>query len=258
MKKILLLFTLFSFAIATSNAQSIDIYNSDGSANITNDTIVFWHPVSPSVTEPDFSHGGFAKIHNNSTDTVTIRLRRIERQVITGSEDYLCWGITCFGKKLAGTDPDWDVNDESIVLPGDTAGGLGLIVYLQPNDNIGEAVYEYRFYNKNDTTISASTYVRWSISLLTDVNEIFDAVQHMEVYPNPATDQFTIDFNAKLNAANQEIIIRDMLGKLVQRETISGSQAKFNFTTDGMQGGIYFVSYVLDGEVMKTTKLVVH
>ena len=257
MKKFLLTSVLVCFATVALNAQNIEIYNSDGSAIITNDTIVFDHTVSPNVSEPDFSHGGFAKIHNNSNDTVTIRLRRIERQIISGSEDYLCWGITCFGKQLAGTLPDWDVNDESVVPAGDTAGGTGLIVYIQPNDNPGDAIYEYRFYAASDTSNQASFYVRWDISLFTNINEIRDAVQKMEVYPNPAADQFTVDLNAKVSAANQEIIIRDMLGKNIQRQVITGSNETINFSTEGMQGGIYFVSYLIDGELLKTSKLVV-
>lgn len=257
MKKFLLISVLSCFTIIALHAQSIDIYNSNGTTNITNDTITFGHSVSPNTTEPDFSHGGFAKIHNNSNGTVTIRLRRIERQIITGSEDYLCWGITCFGRKLAGSLPDWDVNDQAVVQSGDTAGGTGLIVYLQPNDNPGDAIYEYRFYDATDTTINSSLYVKWEISLSTNINEIRDAVQKMEVYPNPAKDQFTVDLNARVKTTNQEIIIRDMLGKLVQRQTITGSNETLNFSTEGMQGGIYFVSYLVDGENLKTTKLVV-
>ena len=257
MKNITLLISFFLITASHLEAQNIQIYNRDGSANITNDTIFFSDTVSTTVAEGDFSYKNFAKIHNNTTDTVTIRLRRIEQQIIQGSEDYLCWGITCFGRKAAGSEPDWDVSDQAVVNPGDTAGGLGLIVYLNPNDNPGEAIYEYRFYDAANPNSNASVFVSWTITLLTNVNEIYQAAQKISVYPNPARDQFTVDLNSRIKADNQEIIVRNMLGKLVQRHTLSSGQERVNFSTDNMSGGIYFVSYALDGEVFKTSKLVV-
>lgn len=257
MKKLLLFLFISGTAIFSAKAQNIGIFNENGSQSIANDTITFWHAVSPSAMEPDFSHTGFAKIVNETAGAMTIKLRRIEKQIIPGTYDYLCWGITCFGSYNAGDTTDWYVDDQANVNPNDTAGGTGLVVYFQPNDITGNAIYEYRFYNSENTNDSASVFVKWAISLLTDVNEITDALKDMDVYPNPAKDNFTVDLNTGIKADRQEIIIRDMLGKVVRRENIASAQETFRFTTEGMQGGIYFVSYAIDGEILKTNKLVV-
>ena len=71
-------------------------------------------------------------------------LIRIEKQIIPGTYDYLCWGITCFGSYNAGDTTDWYVDDQAVVNAQDTAGGTGLVVYFQPNDLTGNAKYEYR------------------------------------------------------------------------------------------------------------------
>lgn len=258
MKRLLLVFCISLGFIISSHGQTIGIYDASGSRSIVNDTTTFWHPVDASVTESDFSHTGFAKIVNlKTTGAMTIELRRIERQIISGSYDYLCWGTTCFGSYNAGDTVDWYVDDRAVVNPGDTAGGTGLVVYLQPNDNVGTAVYEYLFYNQENPSESASTFVKWSISQLTDINDIAKAIQKMDVYPNPATNQFTVDLNTGIKAANQQIIIRDMLGKIVRRENISSLQETFRFSTENLNKGVYFISYVLNGEVLKTNKLVV-
>ncbi len=256
MKK-LLLFVFIVGASLSMSAQNIEIWNSSGNENLTNDTMIFWHAVSPNVVEDDFKHDNFAKIVNKSGGSMTIKLRRIEHQTISGTADYLCWGATCFGAYNAGDSVDWYVDDQAVVASGDTAGGTGLVVYLIANDQVGEALYQYHFYNNENPSDSASVYVRWSISLFTEIEDIANAVQKMQVYPNPAADNFTVDLNAGIKADNQEVIIRDMLGKVIRRENIPSAQEKFYFSTSEMQGGIYFVSYAIDGEILKTNKLVV-
>ena len=260
MKKLLLALIVLFNLHATVNAQSIEIYDRTGTNAISGDTLTFWYPDDPNVTEGvfDFDGTNFARVVNEGNDTITIKLKRVVHSFINASEDFACWGSNCYGPVNPATTPVWDVNDLVVTNPGDTAAGLApLQLYLDFNDNTGLAVYDYVFYDVDNPVDSAVLHVKWVVTLLTDVNEIANAVQKMEVYPNPAVNQFTVDLNAGIQADNQEIIIRDMLGKTIKSERINSRQEKFIFSTEGMTGGIYFVSYMLDGEVLKTSKLVV-
>jgi len=260
MKKLLLSFIILFALHSATDAQNIVIYDKTGSTVITGDTLTFWFPEDPAINESalDFDATNFARVVNNAPFDLTIKLKRRAKSFIPGSEDYACWGANCYGPNDPSVTPVWDINDQVPTSSGDTAAGLApLQLYFDANNNTGVSVYDYVFYDVNNANDSAVLHLKWFITTLTDINEISEAVQNMKVYPNPAIDQFTIDLNAGIQADDQEIIVRDMLGKLVQREQLNASQEEFTFSTAGMNGGIYFVSYVLEGEVLKTSKLVV-
>lgn len=258
MKKFILI-VLFSFSIqAVVFGQSIQITDYSG-APIT-DTLVFWHADDPNRTEAptEFERKNFARITNVSNDSLTIKMMRKAITVIPGAQDLACWGGECLGPNDPVLSPNWDFPVDITLDSNQYASGINaFILYFFSQDNYGDAIFNYKFYNLEDPNDSASVFVKWSISLLTDINEISKAVQKMDVYPNPATSEFTIDLNAGIKASNQEIIIRDMLGKTISRTTIQAMQETHRFSTEELTGGIYFVSYALNGEVLKTKKLIV-
>lgn len=163
MKKLLLSLLVISMQVGISKAQSIQIFKTGSVVDAINDTIDFTHYVDTNAFAIDLSHSSFVNIVNNTSSTMTIGLRRIERQIIPGTSDYLCWGATCFGSYPAGDTVSWIVDDVAVVAPNDTAGGFGLVVYIQPNKKSGTAIYEYEFYDRNSPLTTSSVFVRWNI-----------------------------------------------------------------------------------------------
>jgi|GEM_PF-1252855 len=259
MKRLILTLFIAIFSVSSMNAQNIKIFSWNGATELTGDTLTFWHPVSPDVNEGDFTRKEFAKIVNASSGGMNIDMKRIVLggDSIPGTLDLACWGQNCYGPKNANLTPIWIFNDPVFANAGDTAGGIGLYAYFRANDQTGLAKYEYQFYNTEDPNTTGSIFVKWSITRLTDINEIADAAQNMSVYPNPAEDYFMVDLNTGVVSDNQEIIVRDMLGKVVLREAIPSLQETFQFSTQQMNGGVYFVSYAVEGEILKTNKLVI-
>ena len=80
----------------------------------------------------------------------------------------------------------------------------------------------------------------------------------VEVYPNPASNVVVFQYKTGNIAQTASIIIRNMVGKVVREislETIGTSQKKVSIAD--LSTGVYFYSYVLDGNVISTKKLVV-
>lgn len=260
MKRILLICFSLLTVNASLSAQGIVIFSNNGSQTITGDTLTFWYAEDPNRNEgaTEFTANNFAKVVNASQDTMKIVLKRVVKTFIPTSEDYACWGSACYGGNDPSQNTVWLIPDTVVVASGDTASGsIPLVLYFDANNTTGEAIYSYVFYDADNPSDEAAINVKWSISTLTDINEITAAVQNMQVYPNPAVDNFTIDLNAGIQAEGQEIIIRDLLGKVVDRRSIGSTQDKFYYSTEGMTGGVYFVSYSIKGEILKTSKLII-
>lgn len=75
----------------------------------------------------------------------------------------------------------------------------------------------------------------------------------LSVYPNPASDNITIDLN-NLQHTNAIISIYDVTGKVVR--TYSVAENKLSINRDGLQGGLYFVTVDADKR-RYTSKLVI-
>lgn len=84
------------------------------------------------------------------------------------------------------------------------------------------------------------------------INEIAQA-NTISVYPNPATDNFTIDLNKK-NDLPTLITIYDLTGKALKTYTCLNNRMMIN--RDGLQSGLYFITIVADGRSY-TNKIVI-
>jgi hypothetical protein len=158
MKRIITVFiaSLFTTIVV---GQGILIQDKNG-IDIEGDTLVF---TDAFCDDPFYviEKKGFIDVINNTASTMTIGLRRIEENVLAGTGDAVCWGATCFGEQSAGSLFLWDVPDSAIVPSGGTAAGLaGFVIYHYPNNNYGESLYKYEFYDRNDARNIASVFIK--------------------------------------------------------------------------------------------------
>jgi hypothetical protein len=89
--------------------------------------------------------------------------------------------------------------------------------------------------------------------VLTGINEVQVNNESLNIYPNPASNQITIEFENLLQQ-NYLIEIRNVLGQIVYSETmknISGKQTK-NIDLSMIESGVYFVR--LQGEKENVSK----
>lgn len=257
MKRKLLFLAFGLTAVFGLNAQSIGLTNTNNQS-IVDDTLIFWHAVDTTQFNLDFKHENLVTVTNNSSNTMNIDLIREELSFIPGTGDYFCWGTQCFNEVAAGSNPTWIANDPVNTAPNATAGGIGFSIYFaHKNTKVGEALHKFTFTDLLSTpAIQSSLFVRWSLSYLTTVDEIA-LNKSYQLYPNPAEDQFTVDFDQSLAGANNQVLVFNLLGEEMARTQVAAGQGKLTMQTANLAAGVYFVNLVVDGKMIATKKLTI-
>ncbi len=75
----------------------------------------------------------------------------------------------------------------------------------------------------------------------------------ISIYPNPATDFFTVKTSNKLYGSY--LVFTNLLGKTVLKKSINNSE--LTVSTNQFTSGIYFYSLVNDGKIVETKKLII-
>lgn len=75
-------------------------------------------------------------------------------------------------------------------------------------------------------------------------------VDNLQIYPNPNNGQFTVSFNATQSIREAQVIVTNMTGQEVFRESYTNISSAFvkniNLTAQG--SGVYFISLIADGQ----------
>lgn len=97
-------------------------------------------------------------------------------------------------------------------------------------------------------------------SVVSGVAERETGIQSMNLYPNPANTGFiNLDLNLSKNIS-YTLMITDNIGREVMRTELTDALEGYNFQSvdiSGLESGLYQVSVKSEGQVLKTTKVVV-
>ncbi|MBQ2375092.1 MAG: T9SS type A sorting domain-containing protein, partial [Bacteroidales bacterium] len=76
----------------------------------------------------------------------------------------------------------------------------------------------------------------------------------VSLYPNPASDNATLD----INGLNQDakIVISDLQGRILSQEAISAGETHYTINVSNMASGVYYIRIVTD-KAVSTQKLIV-
>ncbi|MBC8046866.1 MAG: T9SS type A sorting domain-containing protein [Fimbriimonadaceae bacterium] len=86
--------------------------------------------------------------------------------------------------------------------------------------------------------------------------ELVAEINDITIYPNPAQDMFSIDFD-EMESENIEIKIIDLTGKLLMSEIVSTKNGTITIQLKNIPQGMYFVKTTTDNGESKTHNLVV-
>lgn len=157
----------------------------------------------------------------------------------------ICDNITCYdwsnvvGGSSQTTDfiPASTNMDLKVILDGTTAAnGSSAWVTLRVTDPA-------TMLNKTVTYVAVKTP--------TNVNNVTRNDDNLTLYPNPATTNVNVVFDASLNVKN--IAIYNLIGKPVKMYKVSGNSAKLELSD--IPSGIYFVRLInAQGQIVATRK----
>ena len=241
MKKHIFFIALLSLALGLK-AQTFQ-FTHEG--NVINDTI-FLHLDAEGGDRTDYFN-----ITNLSTSNKEVRIYMEKLSMATGSELLMCVPPNCSADTI-------------------TAASITLL----PNIPFTEFDFLYFYENDMPSVIKVNlinpvidpieviqsfivVYKNLNASIAKPTKPI-NKITSLEVYPNPANYNTTINYTLSSNYSSGKIIIRNMIGKEVKSISINGgSSAKQVVSTSDLPNGIYFYSIVGDGQTLSTKKLIV-
>lgn len=242
MKKLLLSFALIASAIFAS-AQAI---------NFEQDGVVIENGQEIIVTElSDWGEFNLElQLRNNTNDSLYIVVAKEEIQMVDSTQNYFCWG-QCLSPAIAVSAP--------VGLPGNSVSEHGFLsfhhMYISTFWEPGTSVVKYMAYPENDRDNVIYFYALFAYQA-TSAEEVTYDNSFGQGYPNPASSVINFDYN--LNSSQMATInVFNLLGQQVMQENINGGQGSINISVEDLQEGIYFCNFIIDNEVVKTSKFVV-
>ncbi|MEE0266417.1 MAG: fibronectin type III domain-containing protein [Bacteroidales bacterium] len=119
------------------------------------------------------------------------------------------------------------------------------------NDLVEGQTYFYRAYITNEAGTAYGAVETFTLLGLTDAlaNQIA-----VSLYPNPATDNATLD----INGLNQEakIVVSDLQGRILSQDNINAGTTRYTINVSDMTSGVYYIRIITDN-VVNTQKLIV-
>jgi hypothetical protein len=238
----------------TANAQLKLISTTDLLTDINGSTV----ETSGTINAADIKYEAW--VINQGATSVTLKCRRTEIDVLSGTTNATCWNI-CPPYVNAGSRPVYVANLSNVdltqtIAPGDT--NKTFAGHYTPEGLTGCSLMLFEWFDgDNPTETLASLYVRFihGVAVCTaSLDELYGF--HTAVYPNPAQHELTIMLegeNTAFNNCTYELI--NLLGEIVQTGSILNERT--NISTNSLPDGVYFATIRNGQGASSTTKFVV-
>ncbi|MBC8319962.1 MAG: T9SS type A sorting domain-containing protein [Bacteroidetes bacterium] len=242
MKKILLSIAVIILTVFYANAQSFTL-SWDG--ELLGDTITI-SPDSSSVSILEFG----VVLNNNTTNGVNIKVVRNQISLLDSTINYYCWGV-CYPSHI----------DSSGMYKFVPAGGSSEVewfsAHYEIHDAVGISLVEYKFYNMDNPDEYVTIVAKFDTSPDGIEETILNNTYVSEIYPNPAINTVNIDYDLPREVEKASVKIINLLGSVVKEQEVDTRNSKMRMDVSDLNGGIYFYSLFINGEIYSTKKLIV-
>ncbi len=198
------------------------------SQSLSFEKVLVEEPANPAVDDiPAFNN-----IINSSNQAIRARWIREVNDLPNGWKSSICDSEPCNQSRIDSAD---------FILPANSS--LQITPHVFPNGTAGEAQITVRVIDLDDRSNNA--VATFSFPSISSVKDPFSAGPRL--YPNPATDQFSILSDESLS----EITVTNMLGKLLK--VLPGHSPSYDVSD--LPNGIYLVSMKDSyGRIIKTLR----
>jgi len=245
MKKTLLLLTLSLIAVVFVNAQSISL--SHGGVML-GDTVTV--PVDPiASTYIDFE----IAIHNNTDNGMNVQVAKKDLTPLADNQFLFCLGVACYPPTVDSCGDDV----YEFVPAGGASEEKQFKVTYNTLEKLGIAMVKYNVYNKDNPADSVNIYVKYFAFPDGIAEEAMNGGNFSEIYPNPATNSISVDYNLTTKVNSATIRISNLLGSVVKESDLQINSNKAKLDISELENGIYFYSVLINNDVYTTKKLIV-
>lgn len=191
-----------------------------------------------------------AIIHNDTDNGANIKVVRNRVVLLDGALDYFCWGA-CYP-------PDLDTSGMTMFVPaGGQSGDIDFSAHYEIHDVVGVSIVEYTFFNFDNPVDAIKVVVKYDTSPSAIDENILANISVSDIYPNPAVNTVSLDYNLPMEIESAGIKIVNLLGSVVKEQQINTGIDKIRMDISDLNDGIYFYSVLINGEAYITKKLIV-
>jgi hypothetical protein len=247
MKNILLSLFIITYLGAgiTSAQSSLSLSHDDKSLG---DTVTVW--IDPSTTNYlDYTMA----IHNNSDNGMNVKVARKILKPLADMQFTFCLGTICYGP---GVD-SCAAGHYLFVSGGGASAEEEFKASYTTMDIIGTAIVRYNVYNKDNPADSVSVVIKFWVSPTGIEEDVMKGGYMSEVYPNPATNSISLDYQLTSKVNSADIKIFNVLGSTVKEAILKRNGDNLKMDVSDLENGIYFYSVLLNGEIYTTKKLII-
>lgn len=223
------------------HAQSLKLSDKNGN-DVTGGILNLWGSKDGEIV----AYIGVKNIGNASKD---VKVKKWEGSITAGADVYFCWD-QCYTPAVFDSPTSITVgsgasNDSSFTGHFDTYGV------------VGNGVVYFTFYDENNTKDSATVRVVFSASPAGVDNISAKTAKISAASPNPANSQATFSYQVPKTALAASLELHNMLGEKISVVNLPVAGNNFTLNTEALKPGVYFCSFVVDGKVSTTQRLVV-
>lgn len=242
MKKLLLFFAVTILTAGLLSAQEELSLSWEGES--LGDTVMV-------VGDPGEFEILFEALVTNNTDTdMKLMVFRKRLELLDGASSAFCWGL-CYSPDVDTSLDNHTIKAGESSVPGEFSG------HYYPNNVIGTSVVEYTFYNMDNPDIRVSIVCKYKASPEGIAEEAMRGGFVSEVYPNPAVNQVSIDYQLTPQVNQARVMVYNVLGSLVREVALDRGNGKMSLDVSGLDKGVYFYSILVNGDVYQTKKLII-
>ena len=224
-------------------AQSFSLTD-DEQNDITNSTFSLSTPDSQAALD------AYVFVTNNSAGSKDVKARKIYIDIVDGSTNMFCWGGMCYPAVIFES-------------PGSYAIGAGettqdpneLHATYNPSGNIGTSIIRYVVFDMANPDDSAYVDIYYEVGVGIEDEEITQNFISA-LYPNPANDQVSFNYEL-LDNADSYAIIYDIVGKEIVRLNMEEREGTVRINTSSLITGFYYCSFFINDENVRTSRLMI-
>ena len=220
-----LAFAFFLFAFFRSAAQptpSFVIRDAVNNNPVTSEQYVYLEQAATSDTEFDLH------VQNTSNASKNVKVRRLELSTIAGAKNYFCW-VQCY-------DSTTSVSPTGLNIAAGVTNSNNFHAYYRANNQPGESVILYRFFDANNPSDSVSVRVHF-VATPASVAKVSEAPS-FSFSPNPSREAVLVS----LSPGAREVLLRNLLGQVVAQPFIEAGQRQLTISVASLPPGVYLLS----------------
>ena len=239
--KFLLALATFGIACNALYAQlNITLQTPDGT-DVTNKEIEY---LSPSNSETHLNIAAF----NKAGFTVNVKVKKVEKNIISNSENYFCWK-DCYVSSVYESPDALPINPNA---ENDSFKGT-----YSTTESVGQSTIMYVFFDANSKQKdSVYVTVNYKSTAPLGISDEKQAKGDISISQNPGTNgELSINYSIQ-KPQGASIKLFNVLGKQVGEVAVKNDQGIIHFSTSNLQSGIYFYSLAAGSQIIKTKKVI--